>query len=679
MRLYTLIALLVLLLAMAAAGVRSAAAASGRPKELPKRRRIPHFDERRDVATPARQSGIDRRGDGSAASSYNQTLTMLAFHYAKAAYCEQQAIRTWTCPSCNFEKQLINVSVFSSSLAETQGYSGYDPVNNYIIVAFRGTNGLTAILNLLEDINAEQAQWPEECTACQVHTGFLAMLASVASQMQLAVFKLTAAYAGVPVLVIGHSSGGAAAHLASVQLGMAGVPQALLQVVTFGQPRTGNPAFVAFTAKFVSLFVRNTHLRDPVPHVPPLVTPNPTYLHMPHEVFYGNDFNVMQYRLCADSISSEDPLCADSISITPLNFFENVPDHLQYFGMPTDCTPPSDPNPPSTHPGEVCHDKLPVRLLHLEHGQTQTFDIGGQTTPAVGLLLECVEGKIWDLWSGHPSYDLYLWTSDNSVLFDLSQYANGSSVNWKFGQGINQVLYATTPTTWYLNFTNQNGFWNADIDLYLSYKMIYGSVPVVEAPTCRAECNVSSSSFAPAEVPGDRGGSGPIPLSACADFTSAAALAWLPTSYAYQAQCNCLNQGSNGLDSPTLQCVRTYVYNAHFAPPTTPSTFYFTAAVKAQLATYKSQQCPGGTATNIACPLTYFDYLLIPPSFYGVARQILQDAYAACCCPNTPTSAYDWFLAASIVPNTGAPNAQSCAVMQATLQARFAPCGCENW
>ncbi|KEG08384.1 putative lipase [Trypanosoma grayi] len=147
----------------------------------------------------------------------------------------------------------------------------------------------------------------------------------------------------LPLLVTGHSLGGAmallaAADLASQSSSVGAVPR--IQLYTFGAPRVGNEEFADWvTAVFCNgghESYRVTHNRDVVSHVPSMLS---GFKHVSHEVWYDNDGNA-SYRSCKDESGkncsskdvSEDPECSNSIILISAN------DHLLYLGVCTSCS-----------------------------------------------------------------------------------------------------------------------------------------------------------------------------------------------------------------------------------------------------------------------------------------------------------------------------------------------------
>jgi len=98
-----------------------------------------------------------------------------------------------------------------------------------------------------------------------------------------------------------------------------GIP---IQEITFGSPRTGNPAFVQYHEVIMTESWRVVHQLDIVPRVPSDFLD--IFHHVPTEIWY---MPLGGYTICDGS--GEDPTCSLSIP-----FLEtNIGDHLTYFGF----------------------------------------------------------------------------------------------------------------------------------------------------------------------------------------------------------------------------------------------------------------------------------------------------------------------------------------------------------
>jgi triacylglycerol lipase len=140
-----------------------------------------------------------------------------------------------------------------------------------LVVAFRGTLPLDGpftiptLLDWLNNLNAEPIGGGD--LPGQVHKGFLTSLDSLWTEVRDEVERQLAQAGGaMPLLVTGHSKGGAIAALAAMRFRT----QATLasKVVTFAAPKAGNHAFAnAYNA--VMDHTRYEFADDIVPHLPP--------------------------------------------------------------------------------------------------------------------------------------------------------------------------------------------------------------------------------------------------------------------------------------------------------------------------------------------------------------------------------------------------------------------------
>lgn len=72
-----------------------------------------------------------------------------------------------------------------------------------------------------------------------------------------------------------------------------------VQLMTFGQPRVGNAAFISNFIKLVPRTIRVTNGNDMVPHLPPYYTyfPQKTYHHFPIEVIQFSKIEIYNFSL----------------------------------------------------------------------------------------------------------------------------------------------------------------------------------------------------------------------------------------------------------------------------------------------------------------------------------------------------------------------------------------------
>jgi len=259
------------------------------------------------------------------ATSYDPTVAMSSLYFAKIGYCPAAEIGAWNCgESCQYHSGFQVKGVYTNSSIESQGYSGYDPNTNTIILAFRGSSNIP---NWLSDLNFFKTTYPNPSCGCEVHRGFLHEWQSLAIQAMPDLQALYAQY-GAPIRVVGHSLGAATSILAAMDV--VTHISSDVSVYNFGEPRVGTSAFSQWASGRLPAGkqFRVTHKRDPVPHVPPMLL---DFLHAPHELWYDNDGDTT-YDNCADSPTHESPDCSDSI--IPYG----IDDHLLYLGICTECS-----------------------------------------------------------------------------------------------------------------------------------------------------------------------------------------------------------------------------------------------------------------------------------------------------------------------------------------------------
>jgi triacylglycerol lipase len=139
----------------------------------------------------------------------------------------------------------------------------------YRVLAFRGTEP-SEFADIQTDLKKELVAFPKavlESRAVRVHQGFADGLASVWAPVTEA---LRSGDATKPLIVTGHSLGGALAVLAAYALRQQQVPFNVQGVYTYGQPRVGDGAFAEDYDRLLRVrHWRMVNHRDAVPRLPP--------------------------------------------------------------------------------------------------------------------------------------------------------------------------------------------------------------------------------------------------------------------------------------------------------------------------------------------------------------------------------------------------------------------------
>ena len=263
---------------------------------------------------------------GGVALTYSETEAQQEVQWAGASYCcgtLGHGCDDWSCPSCQGSMETV---VVSNSTTQANGFVGYTSDLNRIVVAFAGTDPLV-IKNWIDDIDTVKIPFkgyspgaPVNCSACSVHRGFYRTYMSVQTQVAGAVAQFRERYPNASLIVTGHSLGAAIAQHAALDLQGGG--ESIQFLYNFGQPRTGNEEFSAYSTGLLGgRTFRITHHKDPVPQLPFQWM---GFHHEPLEIFY-NELNTA-FKICDGS--GEDPKCSDQYYLDV-----NVADHLTYMGF----------------------------------------------------------------------------------------------------------------------------------------------------------------------------------------------------------------------------------------------------------------------------------------------------------------------------------------------------------
>uniref|UniRef100_A0A0D6R374 Fungal lipase-type domain-containing protein n=1 Tax=Araucaria cunninghamii TaxID=56994 RepID=A0A0D6R374_ARACU len=265
---------------------------------------------------------------------YNRTLAKILAQYASAVYMtDLDALISWTCSRCNgLTKRFQMVELIVDVENCLQAFVGIAEDIGATVIAFRGTQE-NSFRNWVENLFFKQVDldYPG-MSGSMVHHGFYSAYhnTSLRPGVVEAVKRIQKRDVPLPIMVTGHSMGGAMASFCALDLTV-NYGAKDVQVVTFGQPRIGNKFFADYYNMFVPKTIRVTHNHDIVPHLPPYYTHflKRTYHHFPQEIWiHSVGFGSLVFdveRICDGS--GEDPSCSRSVSGNSLT------DHLEYYGV----------------------------------------------------------------------------------------------------------------------------------------------------------------------------------------------------------------------------------------------------------------------------------------------------------------------------------------------------------
>ncbi|KAL4435114.1 hypothetical protein ABPG74_003607 [Tetrahymena malaccensis] len=250
------------------------------------------------------------------------------FFYSKASYCSFENLQTWRCgDDCLHNPHMQHIRVFENKEKNSQGFCGYNPVQNQIVIAIRGTDNLN---NWITNLKAFPVDFPS-CVECQIHMGFRDHAQSVQEDINLCVKSILKQYINAKIVITGHSLGGAIATLVSIEVLKYLKTKDQVSVYTFGAPKIGNQNFVDYLNQQIPNSYRIVNYYDAVPHLP--FKQILDFKHHGYEIWMTNPDSLNQFKVC-HSQQLEHQGCSSQVSL--LNF--SIKNHISYFGIYTGCT-----------------------------------------------------------------------------------------------------------------------------------------------------------------------------------------------------------------------------------------------------------------------------------------------------------------------------------------------------
>ncbi|KAL4459318.1 hypothetical protein ABPG74_017931 [Tetrahymena malaccensis] len=261
---------------------------------------------------------------------YDKAESLNYLFYQKASYCPRNNITNWECGNiCKFHPSMKDILVYYNDTHAAQGYLGFD--RGQIVITFRGST--RTLTNWIYNFDVKKSPF-EKCQNCSIHSGFLKTYNDIKDQLLKNLDNLISKYPAAPIIISGHSLGGAIATIAAIDiqhfLNERSYQNVIKEVHTFGSPRVGNQAFAEYYNQLIPQTARVVNNQDIVPHLPPNKI---GYYHVGTEIWLDKEFN--QQKDCQPFI--EDNSCSKSVkSIVSYSFF----DHVNYLGNDTGCKAP---------------------------------------------------------------------------------------------------------------------------------------------------------------------------------------------------------------------------------------------------------------------------------------------------------------------------------------------------
>ncbi|KAI8086602.1 lipase [Halteromyces radiatus] len=229
-----------------------------------------------------------------------------------------------SCPTCldHTSVQMI-APIVSSDITDASGYVIRDDTQKTIYLVFRGTSSFG---NILADFKFFLGDYPPVGNGAKVHRGFYQSYMKIQKQVLSVMTDQLTKYPKYRVTVTGHSLGGAYATLAALDLYQRDkrFNPKNMNIITFGEPRVGNPAFAAYGVSTKLEKKRVVHNRDVVSHLPLMKM---GYLHFGTEHWLQKDQKTV--KICQSDYELEN--CSNSI--VPRT---SLLDHTNYFYVDID-------------------------------------------------------------------------------------------------------------------------------------------------------------------------------------------------------------------------------------------------------------------------------------------------------------------------------------------------------
>lgn len=139
--------------------------------------------------------------------------------------------------------RLTNIQAFYNDTDKAQGFCGYDPDSDRVIIGIRGSVNTA---NYLNDLDYFKTKY-DRCGGCGVHGGFYDTYQNLANNLLGCAYTLHSQYPSAKIWITGHSLGAAQATFAALEIKhLIGEIGALYN---YGTPRIGDEAFANYVER----------------------------------------------------------------------------------------------------------------------------------------------------------------------------------------------------------------------------------------------------------------------------------------------------------------------------------------------------------------------------------------------------------------------------------------------
>lgn len=190
----------------------------------------------------------------------------------------------------------------------SQGFAAEDGQRLLVVIRGTQTQGQQGLRDIITDLKCWPHAWELAPTGVKVHAGFLGAAKRFLQDAKVLAL-LAANRPGKRLVLCGHSLGGAVANLLALAWGAD-------QLVTIGQPRTGNAAFANWSAQRLpgERYVRIVDHQDIVTEVPPALL---AYQHAGQRRYIRQDGELMPASFSDDEVAS-DRATAPSVDVADI-------------------------------------------------------------------------------------------------------------------------------------------------------------------------------------------------------------------------------------------------------------------------------------------------------------------------------------------------------------------------